>query len=107
MPGGMKHTLMIDKKESTESFGKTDQFGGELKYFSECIINGTDPEPDGEEGMLDVRVLVAAEQSLKTGMPVKLQPYKRTRRAVSDQVQKLSPVKEPELIGAHQPSEGQ
>ena len=107
MPGGMKHILKIDKDESTESFGKTDQFGGELKYFSDCVLDDTEPEPDGEEGMLDVRVLVAAEQSLKTGMPVKLQPYRRTRRASIDQLQKLSPVKTPELIGAHKPSEGQ
>ena len=107
MPGGVKHIVKIGEKESTESFNKTDQFGGELKYFSECVLEDKDPEPDGEEGMLDVRVLVAAEQSLKTGMPVKLQPYKRTRRAVSDQVQKLSPVKTPELVGAHKPSEGQ
>jgi predicted dehydrogenase len=107
MPGGMKHIVKIDKDESTESFSKTDQFGGELKYFSECVINGTDPEPDGEEGLLDVRILVAAEQSLKTGIPVKLQPYTRSRRAVREQVQELSPVKLPELIGAHKPSEGQ
>jgi predicted dehydrogenase len=107
MPGGMTHIVTIGEKTSEESFRKTDQFGGELKYFSDCVINGTDPEPDGEEGLLDVRVLVAAEQSLKTGMPVKLQPYVRTRRAASDQVQHLSPVKTPELIGAHKPSEGQ
>ncbi len=107
MPGGTKHVIKIGKDESTESFSKTDQFGGELRYFSDCVLTGKDPEPDGEEGMLDVRVLVAAEQSLKTGMPVKLQPYKRTRRAASDQVQKPSPVKTPELIGSHKPSEGQ
>lgn len=106
MPGGMKHTLKIGEKESSESFSKTDQFGGELKYFSECVINGKDPEPDGEEGMLDVRVLVACEQSLKTGMPVKLQPYTRSRRATLDQEQTLSPVKTPEMVGAHKPSEG-
>ena len=107
MPGGMKHTLMIDKDESSESFSKTDQFGGELKYFSECVIEGRDPEPDGEEGMLDVRVLVALEESLKTGVPVKLDAYTRSRRATADQLQELSPVKIPELIGAHKPSEGQ
>ena len=107
MPGGMKHVVKIDTDESKESFVKTDQFGGELKYFSECVLEGKDPEPDGEEGLLDVRVLVAAEQSLKTGMPVKLQPYTRSRRAVGDQVQELSSVKIPELVGAHKPSEGQ
>lgn len=106
MPGGMKHTIMIGEKESTESFSKTDQFGGELKYFSECVINGVDPEPDGEEGMLDVRVLVACEQSLKTGMPVKLAPYTRTRSVSLDQEQTLSSVTIPELVGANKPSEG-
>jgi len=106
MPGGMKHTLMIGEKGSSESFGKTDQFGGELKYFSECVIAGRDPEPDGEEGMLDVRVLVAVEQSLKTGMPVKLAPYTRARRASPDLEETLSPVKIPDLIGANKPSEG-
>lgn len=106
MPGGMKHTLTIGEKESTESFSKTDQFGGELKYFSDCVISGSDPEPDGEEGMLDVRVLVACEQSLKTGMPVKLQPYTRRKRPSLKDVQTLSPVKIPKMVGAHKPSEG-
>lgn len=106
MPGGMKHTTTIGEKESTESFDKTDQFGGELKYFSDCVMNNKDPEPDGEEGLLDVRVLVACEQSLKTGMPVKLAAYARSRRASLDQEETLSPVKTPELIGANKPSEG-
>jgi hypothetical protein len=70
------------------------------------VIAGRDPEPDGEEGMLDVRVLVAVEQSLKTGMPVKLAPYTRARRASPDLEETLSPVKIPDLIGANKPSEG-
>jgi hypothetical protein len=38
------------KKKSKQSFKNTDHFGGEMKYFSDCILNGVDPEPDGEEG---------------------------------------------------------
>ncbi len=103
----MKHVTTVNKEKSSESFKKTDHFGGELKYFSECILKDVQPEPDGEEGMLDVRVLAAIEQSLLTGQVQKLAPYTRTRRPVENQVETLGTVSEPELVGAHKPSEGQ
>jgi predicted dehydrogenase len=106
---GMKieHTMTVQKSKSSESFKKTDQFGGELKYFSDCILNGTNPEPDGEEGMLDVRVIAAIAQSLKTGAAQKLPSYRRTKRPSVRQAEELGAVSEPELVGAHKPSEGQ
>ena len=104
----MKHELTVEKKKkSSESFPVTDHFGGELKYFSDCVREDQNPEADGEEGMLDVRVLAAIEQSLKTGQPQKLDPYHRSRRPDPEQVEKLRAVKEPELVRAHKPSEGQ
>ena len=105
--GAMAHELTVEKKTSSESFKKTDHFGGETKYFSECVIDGTDPEPDGEEGMLDVRVLEAVERALKTGQIQRLEPYHRKRRPMPEQEQRLGSVKEPELVGAHKPSDGQ
>ena len=103
----IKHEWTVDKKKSTDSFKTTDHFGGEMKYFSECIVENKRPEPDGEEGMLDVRVLEAIEKALATGQVQHMEPYTRTRRPDPKQVQKLSKVKEPELVGAHKPSEGQ
>ena len=103
----MKHTLTLQKKESTESFKTTDHFGGELKYFSDCVLEGRRPEADGEEGMLDIRVIAAIERALATGQPQTLAPYYRKRRPEPEQVEELSKVKEPELVGAHKPSEGQ
>ena len=103
----MKHEWTVAKAKSTESFKTTDHFGGEMKYFSECILEDRQPEPDGEEGMLDVRVLEAIERALTTGQAQDLPPYKRTRRPDPKQVQRLSQVKEPELVAAHKPSEGQ
>ncbi len=103
----IQHELTVEKKKSKESFKETDHFGGEMKYFSSCILEGKQPEPDGEEGMLDVRVLEAVERALATGQPQQLAPYTRKRRPDSDQVQKLGSVREPELIAAHKPSEGQ
>ena len=103
----MEHVLTVEKSKHSESFKKTDHFGGELKYFSECVLKGETPEPDGEEGMLDVRVLAAIEQALLTGQVQTLAPYHRSRRPDPAQVQTLSAVSEPELIASHKPSEGQ
>ena len=104
---GIKHVLTVEKQERSESFKKTDHFGGELKYFSDCILEDRKPEPDGQEGLLDVRVIAAIEQALKTGLVQRLEPVYRSRRPDPAQVEELSAVKEGELIGAHKPSEGQ
>ncbi|MBS1814771.1 MAG: Gfo/Idh/MocA family oxidoreductase [Acidobacteria bacterium] len=103
----IEHVVTIGTRKTSETFSATDHFGGELKYFSNCILNNHEPEADGEEGLLDVRVLEAVEQSLQTGKPVKLLPYDRKRRPAEQQVEKLSPHGKVELIDAHQPSKGQ
>jgi predicted dehydrogenase len=103
----IKHTITIGEEKTNEEFPKTDHFGGELKYFSDCILNGKDPEADGEEGLLDVRVFAAIEKALETGKPQKLGPYHRKRRPTQQNVETLKAVKPPELVGAHKPSEGQ
>ncbi len=102
----MKHVLTVGKAKSEETFKTTDHFGGELKYFSECILKDRQPEPDGEEGMLDVRVIAAIEQSLLTGTPQQLAPFHRSKRPRVDQAETLKVTEEPELVGAHQPSKG-
>jgi predicted dehydrogenase len=100
----LAYKLKVGTKESTESFKNTDHFGGELRYFSDCILNGRDPEPDGTEGLLDVRVLEAIVESTQTGRPVALPPVQRPRRIDLGQVQKLRAVSPPEPVNAKQPS---
>jgi predicted dehydrogenase len=107
MGAQMKHIVTVGEEKSEETFAKTDHFGGELKYFSECVIEGREPEANGEEGMLDVRILEAVESALRTGVPQTLLPYTRKRRPVSQQVEMLDAVRKPELVGAHKPSDGQ
>jgi predicted dehydrogenase len=101
---GLAYKLTIGTDEKHETFKHTDQFGGEMKYFSDCILNGKDPEPDGEEGLCDVRVLEAIIRSLETGNQQTLAPMKRAKRIVPDQVEKLAAVKPPEPIHAESPS---
>lgn len=45
----------------------SDHFGGQAAYFSDCILTGKRPVPDGEEGLADVRALLAIEAAAKTG----------------------------------------
>ena len=66
-PGPLHHRLTIGDATSERSFAASDQFGAETRYFSDCILNDHDPEPDGEEGRLDVRVVAAIERALQTG----------------------------------------
>jgi predicted dehydrogenase len=104
---GLEQTISIGEKKSTKSFKNTDHFGGEMKYFSDCILNGADPEPDGAEGFADVRVLEAIVEALKTGGPVKLEPFTRSKR-IDTEAQRvmLSAVSTPELVDASNPGKG-
>lgn len=88
-------------------FKNVDQFGGELWYFSDCILNNLDPEPDGEEGYADVRVLEGVLQALESGRSVELPPFTRTRRIDPEaQEQRLSAQRTPELVNTVNPGEG-
>ena len=103
----VEQTLAVGEDKSKESFKNTDHFGGEMKYFSDCILNNTEVEPDGEEGFADVRVLEAVIEAVETGKSVKLKPFIRTKRINTEaQVVKLSAVATPDLVNASNPGKG-
>ena len=100
----LEQTVMIGEKKSKKSFKNTDHFGGEMKYFSDCILNAIDPEPNGEEGYADVRVLEGILEALKTGQSVTLKPFTRTRRIDTEtQTMMLRAVSTPALVNASNP----
>ena len=101
----LEQTVTIGEKSSTESFKNTDHFGGEMKYFSNCILNNLEVEPDGEEGLADVRVLEGIMQALYSGKSVALPPFTRTKR-IDPETQKetLGAVSTPDLVHASSPS---
>lgn len=101
----MEQHVTIGQKKSTETFRATDQFGGELKYFSDCILNNRHPEPDASEGIADLRVMEAVLKAIESKGPVPIHPEQRKGRIDPDaQEQKLSPVNPPEPINAAKPS---
>jgi predicted dehydrogenase len=88
---------------SATEFRQVDQFSGETAYFSDCILNDIDPEPDGEEGWLDVRVLAAIEEALRSGRPQALTPTYRSKRPLPDQRFDFPPTPVPDLVHAAPP----
>lgn len=88
--------LTVGEKQTNQTFKHTDHFGGELKYFSDCILRDNNPEPDGEEGLFDVLVVLALIESLKqNGAPIKLEPRTRRQRIMPDQEMNLRAIKLP------------
>jgi predicted dehydrogenase len=78
-------------------FPQIDHFGAQVAYFSDCITSGTPPEADGEEGLADMRVLVAIEKAALTGTPQAISSQPRSRHPTPDMV-RLSPVTDRRLV---------
>jgi predicted dehydrogenase len=86
-------------------YAKRDQFAPELIYFSDCIVKDREPEPSGEEGLADVRVIRALYKSARTRRPVKLTQGRTRRQPSARQEIRRPPVRTmPRLINATPPS---
>jgi predicted dehydrogenase len=101
----LEQNRTVGEKKTHESFKATDQFGGEMRYFSDCILNDKEPEPNAEEGLADLRVIEGIVRAAETKAPVKLEPFVRTQRIDPDaQEQTLSPVKPGKEVNASGPT---
>jgi predicted dehydrogenase len=94
------HMLTVNGKTKEKTFPKRDQFAPELLYFSDCILNNKIPEPDGGEGLADVRIIRALYESARTGKPIRMEQFNVGKRPSMTQEMKVRPVKEPEPIHA-------
>ena len=102
--GSLRHTLTVDGQTETRTFGRRDQFGPELAYFSDCIIHGWEPQPSGEEGLADVRIIRALYYSARTGLPVRLDPFPPAQRPSRSHEFRMPPVRAPQSVHAQSPS---
>jgi len=100
------HRLTIDGRTSERSFEPRDQFAPELIYFSDCILNDREPEPDGMEGLADVRIIEAIYRSIETSALVRIQPVERRQRPSLRQEIHKPPVEPPVKLRAESPSGG-
>jgi glucose-fructose oxidoreductase len=95
---GLAYRLTVDGKTTKKSVGKCDQFAPELLHFSDCILNNRQPEPSGEEGLQDVRIVQALYRAARTGRPVTIRPIEKRKRPTSRQRITRPGVKKPALI---------
>jgi predicted dehydrogenase len=98
----IKHYLKIEGETREQSFAGRDQLAAEFVYFSDCIMQDKQPEPSGEEGLIDVRIIQALEESIQTGQFVKLSPMERDRRRpnINQSIDRPPVEQTPELINA-------
>jgi predicted dehydrogenase len=99
-----KLRVKAEGKEKEISVDKVDQFGAEIEYFSQCVLEGTEPEPSGHEGLADVRVIDALLQSMRSRNPVKLARFEKRARPGKQQEIRKSPIKPQKLIHAESAS---
>ena len=99
-----KQFVTIDEKTEESSFPQNDQFAPELVYFSRCILDNVEPEPSGEEGLADVRIMEAIVRSSLAHHSVELPPYLRRRRPSSQLEMAKRPVGKVKTVHATSPS---
>ena len=103
--GELKQQITIDNQTQEQSYLAGDQFAAEIVYFSDCILNNQDPEPSGEEGLADVRIIRAIVASAQTAKPVELGEFREQTRPTSEQVIQIPASEEqPDLVLAADPS---
>lgn len=90
--------------QKTRTFGKRDQVAAEISYFARCIRDDRDPEPSGWEGLADVRILQAIQQSARFGRAVPIDPIPRPRRPDLGQEIRMPAHEVPSLVDVEQPS---
>jgi glucose-fructose oxidoreductase len=95
---GLAYELMVDGKKTRGRVGKQDQFAAELLYFSDCILKDRIPEPSGEEGLQDVRIVQALYRSAESGKTIALPPFKKSKRPTIRQRITRPGVKKPQLV---------
>ena len=69
MRKGLQLQIRRDGKNEKKQYPKRDQFAAEISYFAECILKNRKPEPSGDEGMADIRIVEAIYKAIQTNKP--------------------------------------
>ncbi|MFC4987513.1 D-xylose 1-dehydrogenase Gfo6 [Saliphagus infecundisoli] len=72
--GVVPHEMIVESGEMRmEHAGEpVDEVREEFDYFGYCVLTGTDPEPDGRDGLADLRAIKAAYDAAERGERVSL-----------------------------------
>jgi predicted dehydrogenase len=97
----LKYVITVDGREEKHKVNKHDQFAPEILHFSDCILQDKEPRPSGKEGLADIRIIQAIQNSLLRGETIALSPTPpKTTRPDSDLIKEKPAVKKPETVNA-------
>jgi predicted dehydrogenase len=103
---GLGYELKVGARAQKKKFGKSDQFAPELLYFSDCVLKDRDPEPSGEEGLADVRIIEGMLRSIDSGRWESLETSQRKRRpSLAQEIRRPAVRREPKLVDARPASQ--
>jgi predicted dehydrogenase len=102
--GEIKMEVAVGEKKQHRTYAQRDQFGAELVYFSDCVLENRAPEPSGKEGLADVRIIRAIYESARTGRAVKLARVKKRMRPSRQQEISRPAIDEPKLVHVSPPA---
>jgi len=103
---GLGYEVKIGGRSQKRKFGKSDQFAPELLYFSDCVLNDRDPEPSGEEGLADVRIIEGMLRSIDSGRWESLEaPQRKRRPSLAQEIRRPAVRREPKLVDARPASQ--
>ena len=104
MVGDLKSEIVVGGRSKKTTYPKRDQFAPELVYFSDCILKNKQPEPDGREGLADVRVVTTLLDSARKGKAIKVAPVEVGKRPDQGQEMRKPAVGKELLVDAAAPS---
>jgi len=69
---GNKIYRVRGNQQTEVPFVAQDHFATEMDHFADCILNNKEPKTPGEEGLQDMKIIMAAYESAATGKTIKL-----------------------------------
>jgi glucose-fructose oxidoreductase len=98
--------LEVDGKARRQTFGKRDQVAPELEELAACIREDRDPQPSGREGLADLLVIEAIEESVRTGARTDVVRVEPERRPSIARERKRPAHRQPRLVHVRSPKQG-
>jgi glucose-fructose oxidoreductase len=99
----LAYTLTAGGRPLHRKGRRRDQFAAEILYFADCIRQGRAPEPSGEEGARDVRIVEALYESARQDAPVELPVEPHEPGPDEGQARDEPPVDKPPLVNVEPP----
>ena len=98
------HLTVGEGKPKSTEYRQHDHVGAEIHYFAECIADDREPEPNGYEGLIDLAIIDAIKESIRTKKAVPVGPFESKSRPTPAEEYKFSQISPPELINSESPA---